>query len=195
MRGASVSSTGLTRSASADSGTPVVRTLRERTTRRRFVLRRASRGRTSSSRSPRISRGTPGSSTATLPRGSSSHSPGAVPRGFGSTVAPSGTSAWRRFAGGIGQRPIRRKRASRASSRPVSSTKGRPNSCATTVLVMSSRVGPKPPVVMTKPVRSRASPTAARMSSGRSATLVRRTTSTPAAASAWPSSAPLESSV
>ncbi len=60
---------------------------------------------------------------------------------------------------------------------------------------MSSRVGPRPPVVITNPVRFRASATLARIGSGRSATVVRRTISAPAAASARPSSAAFVSTV
>src|SRR5689334_6100170 len=70
-----------------------------------------------------------------------------------------------------------------------------PYSSATTVLLMSSRVGPRPPVVSTAPVRDSASPTASRMAAGVSPTLVRRTTRTPMAASARAISAPLVSSV
>src|SRR5512140_677840 len=62
-------------------------------------------------------------------------------------------------------------------------------------LVMSSRVGPSPPVVMTAPVRASAALTASRISSGRSATEVRRTTRIPTAASWRPISAPLVSTV
>src|SRR5256885_1975684 len=62
-----------TRSASADSAIPVVRTERERTT--APDVRAASRGSTSSASSPRISDGTPGSTTTTRPRLSSTPSP------------------------------------------------------------------------------------------------------------------------
>ena len=190
---------GPIRSASADSDTPVVRTVRDSTTRGRPpaptpVSRRTICGSTSSTSKPRISRGTPGSSTATRPRASSSHSPGAVPRGLGSTVAPSGTSAWMRLTAGIG-RPSRLNRASMPASNSSSSSSRLPNSSATTVLVMSSRVGPRPPVVRTNPVRSSASATAARIESGRSATVVWRVISAPAAARARPSSAALVSTV
>jgi len=184
------------RSASADSGTPVVRTVRDNTTRGRAPgeSRRTSRGSTSSTSSPRISRGTPGSSTATRPRASSIHSPGAVPRGLGRMVAPSGTSAWVRLTAGIG-RPNRWNRAAIPASSPSSSTSRLPNSSATTVFVMSSRVGPRPPVVTKQPVRSSASATAARIASGRSATVTRRVISAPTAARARPSSAAFESTV
>src|SRR5690242_9671349 len=70
-----------------------------------------------------------------------------------------------------------------------------PYSSATTVLLMSSRVGPRPPVVSTAPVRDKASRTASRMASGVSPTLVRRATRTPMAASARAISAPLVSTV
>src|SRR5260221_2070137 len=132
------------------------------------VPRAARRGSTSSASSPRISDGTPGSKTTTRAR-SSTQSPGAVPRGLGSTVAPSGTSACVRFTAGIA-RPRRRNRSSSARSTVSSSCSALPNTAATSRFVMSSRVGPRPPVVITKPVRSRASLTAARISSGRSAT-------------------------
>ncbi len=176
----------------------MVRTVRDSTTRDRppppAATRRAIRGSTSSTSKPRISRGTPGSSTATRPRPSSSQSPGAVPRGLGSTLAPSGTSAWVRLTAGMG-RPSRLNRASMLASNPWSSTSRLPNSSATTPLVMSSRVGPRPPVVTTNAVRSSASATAARIASGRSATVVRRVISAPAAARARPSSAALLSTV
>ena len=60
---------------------------------------------------------------------------------------------------------------------------------------MSSLVGPKPPVVMTRPVRWSASLTARRISAGVSPTVVRRTTLAPAGASASPMSALLLSTV
>ena len=69
----------------------------------------ARRGFTSASNSARSSAGTPGSRITMWPF-ASSQSPGAVPRGFGSTVAPSGTMAWRALISGMA-RPNRRNRS------------------------------------------------------------------------------------
>ena len=64
------------------------------------LVRGARRSTTIASNIGLISRGGPGSSTNAV-RPCSSHSPGAVPFGFGSTVAPRGTIAWRRLISGI----------------------------------------------------------------------------------------------
>ncbi len=177
---------------------PVVRTSRERMT--VFPPWSVSRGITSCSSSFRISEGTPGN-MMTSPRlpsntgsGASSHSPGAVPHRLRSTVAPRGTSAWLRLLV-AGVRCIRAKRASRSAHTDSSKSSGASNSWATTLLVMSSRVGPRPPVVSTAPVRRSPARTASVISGARSGTAVRRTTSTPWAPNARAISAPLLSRV
>src|SRR6266540_5594775 len=92
-------------------------------------------------------------------------------------------------------RRSRAKRARTSAQTASSNSSGRPSSSATARLVMSSRVGPNPPVVSTTPVRVSAAWTASLMSAGRSATAVRRTTRTPTAARALAISAPLVSTV
>ena len=184
-------STSPIRSARVDSGMPVVRTTSERIT--RPVAAAASRGSTSCSSSIRISKGTPGS-MMTRPGGPLSQRPGAVPHRFRRTAAPSGISAWLRLLA-TGTRPKRRNRSIRFCHTDSSKCSGAPNSSATTFLLMSSRVGPSPPVVSTAPVRPSASPTAARIASGLSATAVRRVTRTPRPARPRAISAPLVSTV
>ena len=130
----------------------------------------------------------------TSPGAPSIQRPGAVPQRLRSTVAPRGTSAWLRLLS-TGTRPIRANRSTRAAHTRSSKSSGAPNSSATARLLMSSRVGPSPPVVITAPVRSRPSRTASRMAPTLSLTLVRRTTVTPAAERARASSAPLVSTV
>src|SRR4029453_1480618 len=179
------------RSASVDSGIPVVRTRRERMT--VPAARAVSRGSTSCSSSMRISRGTPGSMMVS-PGAPSSQRPGAVPHRFGSTVAPRGTCACVRLLS-TGFRKSRANRSSKACHTSSSNSSDAPYSSAIVTLVMSSRVGPRPPVVSTARVRASASATAWRMSAARSPTAVRRTTRTPRAAQARAISAPLVSTV
>ena len=179
------------RSASTLSGTPVVRTTRDRIT--RPFARDASRGRTSWVIRLRISRGTPGS-MITSPGSPASQMPGAVPHRLGRTAAPRGTSAWHRFRSAI----VRPRRAQRSvSSRQISSrnSSGAAKSSATATLVRSSFVGPNPPVVMTRRVRPSACATASRTASGASGTEVRRVIRKPAPESAWPRKAELESTM
>ena len=175
MSGAIAVSISPSRSASVDSGNPVVRTTRERTTARARAA--ASRGITSCRSRFRISYGTPGS-MMTSPGGPSSQMPGAVPHRLGSTVAPRGISACTRLLS-AGTRPSLANRATTACQTLSSNSSGTPNRRATARLEMSSRVGPSPPVVSTVPVRASAPATASAMSSARSATDVRRTTCEP----------------
>ena len=72
--------------------------------------RGASRARTSPSIIGFISRGGPGSNAIAAPP-CSSHRPGAVPFGLASTVAPRGTSAWRRLTAGIFQPRVANRRS------------------------------------------------------------------------------------
>src|SRR5690349_20450635 len=141
----------------------------------------------------RISAGTPGS-MMTRPGGPSIQSPGAVPQRFRRTAAPSGTSAWLRLLA-AGTRPMRANRSTKSAHTWSSNRSGIPNSPATACLLRSSRVGPRPPVVSTAPVRASASATADRMASGSSPTLARRTTCAPTAEAARASSAPFVSTV
>ena len=105
-----------------------------------------------------------GSIATQRPRSSSSQMPGAEPWLFFSLRAPSGSIACCLFAAGIGRWNSRVKRSSIQARCSSSSTISRPNSAAIDGLVRSSLVGPRPPVVMTAPVRSSASRTAVAIS-------------------------------
>ncbi len=130
------------------------------------------------------SRGGPGSTTTVgLPV---TTTPGAVPTGS-RICAPAGTMACFRFAARTASKSASVKRArSRLrmaaifSSRTSSSTSSRPQNCATTSTVISSAVGPSPPLVT---MRSTPSParnwSAAAMSACRSPQIVTWASSTP----------------
>ena len=121
-----------------------------------------------------ISQGTPGTAYTTLPSSapvSGQMSPGAVPGIAGLSVAPTGTSAWRRLLSGIGRpRPpnIARIRSTSASSR----TSSTPITSAMALRVMSSWVGPSPPQTMTASLRSSARRSTSTMRSRLSPTFV-----------------------
>ena len=128
---------------------------------------------------PRISRGTPGSMATQRCCASSSQMPGADPWRLGRIVQPSGTMAcWRLLAGSSCPKRLRH-RSSRAARISGSRTIPRPKIEAIAGLVMSSAVGPSPPVVITAPVRSRASCTALAMAVASSPQVARRTMRTP----------------
>src|SRR5687767_8623096 len=102
-------------------------------------------------------------------------------------VAPRGSIACERFAGGSGsdrprERQISSSRATIASFRSSST----PSAPATAAMVTSSLVGPSPPVVITPSARPRASRIAPVIASGSSPTVVRRGNSTPSSASSRP---------
>ena len=177
---------GPSRSASADSAMPVVRSVRDRTDALFSLRARLIAGSSSSASMPRISRGTPGSIATQRPRSSSSQMPGAGAVTVGEHARALGNLAWVRFVAGnaaVGKARApalldpRRDAPRRAPSRARRAS-------AIAGLVRSSLVGPSPPVVITAPVRSSASRTAAAICSASSPTVVRRTTSTPLAASA-----------
>ena len=116
------------------------------------------------------------------PRSSSSQMPGAEPWLLRSLVAPSGIIACWRLAAGI-SRPKRVRHRSAIQAKCSSSKRiSRPNSTAMEGLVRSSLVGPRPPVVITAPARSRPSRTAAAICVASSPTVVRRSISTPMSA-------------
>ena len=78
-----------------------------------------------------------------------------MPLVWGMTVAPTGTSAWRRLFSGM----ARRLDANISRMRPATSSSGSrptPMTSAIASRVMSSWVGPRPPQTMTASDRSRA---------------------------------------
>ena len=95
--------------------------------------------------------------------------PGAVPWRLGTTIAPCGTMASTRVRGGTG-RPRDWKNPWMDSLTAASNTSVRPNNSAMRSRVMSSQVGPSPPVVITRSARPNPSRTACWMSSPRSDT-------------------------
>ena len=133
---------------------------------------------------PRISRGTPGSIATQRPRSSSSQMPGrraVVVAQLARALGQHRLLAVRRGHRALEQRapsapPSRRGAPRRAPCRARTA----PRSSG---FVRSSLVGPRPPVVITAPVRSSASRTAAAIASAVSPTVVRRAISTPSAAS------------
>ena len=165
MSGATSRSISPSRSARVDSGTPVVRTTRERMT--PPWPRAARRGTTSCSSSLRISRGHAGQHDRQPGRGPRARVPAPSPTDWAAPSAPRGTSAWLRLLAPASGRAGRTARPGPPRS-ASSNSSGVPKSSATTVLLMSSRVGPSPPVVSTAPVRTSASRTASRMASGSS---------------------------
>ena len=162
---------------------PVVRSVPDMTALSESPSNALIRGNTSSASMPRISRGTPGIIATQCPFSSSSQIPGAEPWRLVSIPAPSGISAWLLFvAGNVPPGNRARQRSSSAAAISSSSTIFRPKIFAMDGLVRSSLVGPRPPVVITAPVRSSASRTADAILSASSPTVVRRTISTPASA-------------
>ena len=148
------------------------------------------------------SRGGPGSTTTVGPEPFSGGTtrPGAVPAGS-ITSAPSGTSACLRFAvrTASGSSSVKRFISgfrisailpSRSSSRPS----GRPVKPATTSIVMSSAVGPSPPLVITRSTPCSAMKRSCdSMSSGRSPVIVMCASSTPSSSRRSASQGPLRS--
>ncbi|GIS99706.1 MAG: hypothetical protein CM1200mP26_14190 [Acidimicrobiales bacterium] len=108
--------------------------------------------------------------------------------------APTGKSAWRKLLAGMG-RPRPPKTASIRATNDSSRTSSTPRRSAITSRVMSSWVGPKPPVTITASDRSNASLKAASMRSGLSPTAVWRWQSIPARASCSPIHAELVSTI
>jgi hypothetical protein len=101
-----------------------------------------------------ISWGTPGTAYTTLsPTGQIS--PGAVPRVCAITVAPTGTSAWRRLFSGIVRPRLANslRMTSATASSCTSSTP--PITAAIASRVTSSWVGPRPPLTITASASSR----------------------------------------
>ncbi len=134
------------------------------------------------------SRGGPGStSTAGLP---GTITPGAVPTGS-NTTAPTGTMACFRFAARTASKspvPMRAISFFKISAILFSSSSSRANSrlqnCATMATVMSSAVGPSPPLVTIKSTPSLAMKRkAASMSAARSPQMVMWASSTPSSRS------------
>src|SRR5512143_2287521 len=72
---------------------------------------------------------------------------GAVPTGFSTGAAPRGMYAWRTLFSLIGVSHLAN-RSRICESKPSSSTRSRPVARATASRVISSTVGPSPPVVM-----------------------------------------------
>ena len=182
-------------SASPDSDRPHVRRVRDRMT-LEMPARRLRSGRMVPSTIWCISHGTPGTAYMTFGLSSPSPSPeeaaptgqtspGAVPGIWSMVRAPTGTSAWRRLLAGMG-RPRPPNTASMRATSDSSRTSPTPSSSAITSRVMSSWVGPRPPVTITASDRSRASPMAASMRSRLSPTEVWRWQSMPARASFSP---------
>ena len=97
--------------------------------------------------------------------------PGAEPRAFGITLAPRGTRAWASLIGGIvSPRSLKRARIPSRASRSRMSR--RRNTVAITLRVMSSDVGPRPPVAITTSARWTAVRNASPRRSGSSPTVV-----------------------
>ena len=122
-----------------------------------------------------ISRGGPGSNTSAV-ESLSSHKPGAVPFGLGSTSAPRGTIAWRRLMSGIVM-PRRAKRSRIRSTIDSSTSSAIPSARATASRVMSSSVGPRPPVTTIRSAQASALSTTRASSPMSSATTAFRRTS------------------
>lgn len=130
-----------------------------------------------------ISRGTPGRTKMVL-LWCLTANPEAVPDGLGMSSAPRGMSAWMALDS-EGVRPSSAKKAWRFLSASVFVMSGTPQNSATVCRVMSSGVGPMPPVMMMVSARSDAPARAARMSFLRSPIAVWRVTSRPRQVS-WP---------
>ena len=166
-------------SASPDSDRPHVRKVRDRMT-LEMPARRLRSGRMVPSTIWCISHGTPGTAYTTFGLSSPSNPvdaptghtrPGAVPGICSMARAPTGKSAWRKLLAGMG-RPRPPKTASIRATNDSSRTSSTPRRSAITSRVMSSWVGPKPPVTITASDRSNASLKAASMRSGLSPTAV-----------------------
>ena len=125
----------------------------------------------------RISRGGPGKSV-TVVFSCSRNNPGAVPFGLSRTSAPSITIACRELRSGI-LRPKLSKRPRIHSSTFSSSNSRLPNARAATLRVISSSVGPSPPVVITTRERRTASLIASSSRASSSPTIVLSFTSMP----------------
>ena len=130
-----------------------------------------------------ISNGTPGSDTNTLPS-CENHIQGAVPRSLFSTSQQRGTSACARFTG-VSSYPRLSKMRFTFSSAIGLSTNSLPKYSQSNFLVMSSLVGPRPPVTSTASLLCIASSTASQMACCSSPTTIVLRTSMPAAVSMW----------
>ena len=108
----------------------------------------------------RISAGTPAIAYSRVPPGRVTTSPGAVPRSGTTYRAPSGTSACRRLLAGISPRYLANRSRSIVSSSGCR-TIPTPITRAIASRVMSSPVGPRPPVTRTTSTRSAAAPSVA----------------------------------
>ncbi len=184
--------------ASSDSGIPIIRMIR--CSSESVSSARTAGVRTASAHIGCSSPGGPGSTTTGGRPSPDTTSPGAVPTGS-STTAPSGTRACLRAPARIpssdASRHRRRIRATICqirSSSAGSTDIGRPANPATTSAVRSSAVGPSPPDVMIRSIRSEArNSSAARTSEGRSPTTITCASETPAPRSCSASHGPLAS--
>ena len=144
------------------------------------------------------SRGGPGRTTTVGLPGTTT--PGAVPTGS-MTCAPAGTMACLRLAArteskstSVNRARSRLRIAAIFSSSCSSSTSSRPQNCATTSTVMSSAVGPRPPLVTIRSTPSSARKrSCAAMSPGRSPQIVMCASSTPSSSSRSAIHGPLRS--
>src|SRR5438552_2915348 len=162
-------------SSTADSPMPATRSTRR--AKRRSPANFSRRDCTRFSNIGFISRGGPGNSAIAQPS-CSRYRPGAVPFGLGKTSAPSITIACREFLSGI-VTPKLWNRARISLSTFSSSSNLRPKARATTLRVMSSSVGPSPPVVMTTRERFTASLISSSRRASSSPTIVLSFTSMP----------------
>ena len=173
---------------------PVVSNVRQ--TKISVANSRFSSGTTNSSNIGRSSRGGPGSmishlgvgaacppaSRSQLPAPIFIANPGAVPVAFRKTSAPSGTKVSTLVFAGRGRFRFA-KNFSMCASTSLFSINFLPSISAMSSRVMSSDVGPRPPVVMTRSVRPSASRTACWISLPVSATATCRVTTWPRSAS------------
>ncbi len=164
-------------SASPDSGSPNIRTVSCRYFVRPAIASCTAGVPTAIGHIGCSSRGGPGSTTTVGLPGTTT--PGAVPTGS-MTMAPAGTIACLRLAARTASKSTSVKRALRRlridaifSSSCPSSTRSRPQNCATISTVMSSAVGPRPPLVTIRSTPSSARKrSCAAMSRGRSPQIV-----------------------
>ena len=137
--------------------------------------------------------GTPGSTRRGIPSKVATKQ-SAVPTGLGTTRAEAGKRVWRRLLSGIG-RPKRANLARSRSSEPSSALSSSPSRSATASRVMSSSVGPRPPLTTTSAAPLAARRSAATMLARSSATSVTLTSRWPARLSQPPSQNPFPSRV
>ena len=152
MVGLRLFSSGLAISSTVASPMPTVFSVRLTIT--SPSLRAASRGATSLAHIPVISAGGPGIAT-TMPSAFSTHQPGAVPRGLGRIVPEGMIVACLMLRAGMSL-PRPAKKARSVAAAPGSTRASSPTARAMASRVMSSSVGPRPPVQMTTSERSSA---------------------------------------